>query len=77
MICSLVETHQQYFHKLVISCILVTYMGLNAEILGHFTTRLGNFHLFETSVPYVPVKAKPHKKDGSIISSKFALNLQV
>jgi hypothetical protein len=65
---SLDETHQQHFHKLVVSCILATNMGLNAEILGHFTTRLGDSCPFE---PSVPLGAKPHKKNGSIISPKF------
>jgi hypothetical protein len=46
-------------------------MGLNAEIPSYFTTRLGDSHPFEPSVPYVPLEAKPHKKDGSIISPKF------
>jgi hypothetical protein len=54
----------------VVSCILAINTGLHVEILGHFTTRLQNFHPFEPSVPYVPSKAKPHKKDGSIISPK-------
>jgi hypothetical protein len=71
MIGSLDKTHQQHFCKLVVSCILATYMGLNAEILGHFTTRLGNSCPFESLVPYVPLRIKPHKKDGSIISPKF------
>jgi hypothetical protein len=51
----------------MVSCILATNMGSHVEILGHFTTRLGNFCPFEPLVPYVP-----NKKDGSIISPKSA-----
>jgi hypothetical protein len=72
MIGSLDEAHQRHFRKLVVSCILATDMGLHAEILGHFTTRVVDSHPFEPSVPYVPPGAKPHKKDGSIISPKSA-----
>jgi hypothetical protein len=71
MIGSLDETHQQHFRKLVVSCISATNMGLHVEILGHFMTRLGDSHPFEPSIPYVPLRAKPHEKDGSIISPKF------
>jgi hypothetical protein len=56
----------------MVSCILATNVGLNVEILGHFTTRLADFRPFEPLVPYVPLGAKPHKKDGSVISLKFA-----
>ncbi len=52
------------------SCILAINMGLHAKILGHFITRLQDLHPFEPLIPYVPSKAKPHKKDGSIISPK-------
>jgi len=54
----------------VVPCILAINMGLHAEILGHFTTRLQDFHPFEPLVPYVPSEAKPHKNDGSIILPK-------
>jgi len=70
MIGSLDETHQQHFRKLVVSCILATNMGMNADMLGHLTTRLGDSCPFEPLIPYVPLGTKPHKKDGSIISLK-------
>lgn len=49
---SLDEPHQRHLRKLVISCILATDMGLHAEILGSFTTRLVDPRPFEMSGPY-------------------------
>lgn len=51
---SLDEPHQRHLRKLVISCILATDMGLHAEILGHFTTRLADPRPFEMSCSYDP-----------------------
>lgn len=51
---SLDEPHQRHLRKLVISCILATDMGLHAEILGNFTTRLVDPRPFEMSGPYQP-----------------------
>jgi hypothetical protein len=64
------------FLHLVVSCILAIDMGLHAEILGHFTIRLGDFHLFEPLIPYVPPRTKPHKRMVPL-SHQSLLNLQV
>jgi hypothetical protein len=51
-------------------------MGLHAEILSHFTTRLGDFRPFEPLVPHVPLVTKPHKNMVPL-SHQSLINLQV